>query len=355
MARKPYRVEVTYPQGRSPQFYLAKDITVNDRKSKVRRYLRSGPVAPSGEELEKYRQEYAFDLEMKAAKKKAKMSSALYRSEYLTGDRITELEELRFIYRAFTELLTVNEAEVYEKNFEVHYIQGTTSIEGNTLTLKEAHDLLEYGTVPRSRPLREINEVQNFKNVIQYRNKYKGKVTLDLIRTLHSLIMNNIDAESAGTFRRIDDIGIAGCDLRLAPSELITEELQTAINEYYDRLGSGVHPFEAAVLFHYQFEIVHPFTDGNGRVGREVFNYLLMRERFPRLLFLGKDRGEYLAALKSGNNDDHADMVSTFSDLIMGQRMRVLIDNLQKVAVPLETTRRAKGGQKLIEDFLQIV
>ncbi|WP_019178359.1 Fic family protein [Methanomassiliicoccus luminyensis] len=232
---------------------------------------------------------------------------------------------------------------------------ATIFIWHNTLTLKEAHDLLEYGTVPRSKPLREINEVQNFKNVIQYHNKYKGKVTLDFIRTLHSLIMNNIDAESAGTFRRIDDIGIAGCDLRLAPSELITEELQAAINEYYDQLESGVHPFEAAVLFHYKFEIAHPFTDGNGRVRREVFNYLLMREKFPRLLFLGKDREEYLTALKGGNIDDYADMVSTFCDPIMGQRMQILIDNLQKVAVPMETTRRAKGGQMLIEDFLQII
>lgn len=57
------------------------------------------------------------------------------------------------------DLLTVNEAEVYEKNFEMHYIQGTTSIEGNTLSLNEAHDLLEYGSIPRSKPLREINEI----------------------------------------------------------------------------------------------------------------------------------------------------------------------------------------------------
>lgn len=345
MARKPYRVEVNYPEGGQPQFYLVKDVKVGQKKSKVKKYLRSGST-PTADELATYRRDYAFDLEMKAAKKKAQLNADRYRSSYLSKNEITNLEELRFIYRSFTDLLTVNEAEGYEKNFEVRYVHGTTSIEGNTLSLAETHDLLEQGIAPNSKTLREINEVQNFKNVLTYRNKYKGKVTLDFIRTMHSMIMNNIDAESAGTFRRMDSIGIGGCDLSVTPSAMIETELREIIDEYYGSVVDSKHPFEAAVIFHYKFEMIHPFTDGNGRVGREVFNYLLMREKFPKLLFLGRDRGRYINALKLGNEDKFEEMIHLFYDLIMNQRMGILIENLQKVVTPIK-----KSGQMILDDF----
>jgi Fic family protein len=62
------------------------------------------------------------------------------------------------------------------------YIHGTTAIEGNTLTLRETHYLLNEEIVPKEKFLREINEVQNFKYVKAYLEKYKGKVDLKFIR-----------------------------------------------------------------------------------------------------------------------------------------------------------------------------
>lgn len=345
MARKPYRVEANYPQGGQPQFYLVKDVKVGQKKSKVKKYLGSGSP-PTSRELAAFRRDYAFDLEMKAAKKKAQLNADHFRSSYLSNEEVINLEELRFIYRSFTDLLTVNEAESYEKNFEVSYVHGTTSIEGNTLSLAETHSLLEQGVAPNAKTLREINEVQNFKNVLLYRNRYKGKVTLDFIKTMHSMIMNNIDTESAGTFRRIDGIGIGGCDLSVTPADMIEMELKELIDEYYGSVMDSKHPFEAAVIFHYKFEMIHPFTDGNGRVGREVFNYLLLREKFPKLLFLGRDRDRYINALRLGNEDKFEEMIHLFYDLIMNQRMDILIENLQKVVTPIK-----KSGQMMLDDF----
>ncbi len=173
--------------------------------------------------------------------------------------------------------MTLSEVAVYEQAFEINYIQGTTNIEGNTISSHQAFDLRVNNITPAGKSLREINEVQNFKKVIKFRESSKAKVTLDFLKTLHSLIMNNIDNESSGVFRRIDSIMVAGCDLPVTPAILIKSELQKLITEYYNRLDKGVHPFEAAVLFHYGFEMVHPFTDGNGRVGREIFNYMLKK------------------------------------------------------------------------------
>ena len=314
------------------------------QKRKVRVYL--GIKQPTTKEIEQYRERYAFTLESRAAMKKAEISSLCYKTKYLDLEKAKNIEYIKYLYQTFTSLLTTDEIQAYEQNFEINYIQGTTSIEGNTLSLSQTSDLLLNGLTPIGKALREINEVQNFKQVKTYRDKYRGKITLDFIKTIHMLIMNNIDLVTAGEFRRIDIIGIAGCDLMVTPAALIEEELQKAIDEYYESLNNIWHPFEAAALFHYKFEMIHPFTDGNGRVGREIFNCMLTRLGYPRLLFLGSDRQRYIESLQHGNKDEYAKMIWIFADLIFQQRYHVLTENLEKVVIPAKKT-----GQQRLQDF----
>lgn len=344
MGKKPYRVEVTYPSKGKPQYFLVKDVKVRGNKRKVRKYL--GIVPLSAEQKDKCREKYAYEMEIRAAQKRAELSSAFYQSQYLTSEQMKDVETIRFIYKTFVNLLTTNEIEVYERNFEISYVQGTTSIEGNTLTLRQTYDLLVNDLSPNDKSLREINEVQNFKRVKAYRDRCRGKVAIDFIKTLHSLIMSNIDIQSAGVFRRVDNVGISGCDLQVTPAVLIESELMAIVNEYYTRIAEGWHPFEEAVMFHYKFEMIHPFTDGNGRVGREIFNYMLTRIGYPKLLFLGSDRTTYITSLKMGNDEKYADMIAVFSKLIVMQRLDILKENLKKVVVPPKKT-----GQLRITDF----
>jgi len=339
-------VEVNYSKGGKPRYFLVKDIKVKGKKRKVAKYIKTGE-APTNEELESFKREHAYELELKAARKKAELSAEHYSSNLLRKETIIDLEELKFVYQRFEELLTVNEAEVYERDFEVNYVSGTTKIEGNTLTLEQTKDLLLAGIFPKDKSSREIYEVDNFKKVIRYRNSYRRKVNLDFIRNMHALVMDNIDVESAGTFRRTDDVIIAGCSMDLAPAAVIEDELVQAIDEYYSDLKAGRHPFEAAIIFHYQFETIHPFTDGNGRVGREVLNFMLMKERFPKLLFLGKDRELYISALRMGNDGRLDEMVSSLAELILSQRMDILVRNLEKVIEP-----PVKSGQMRLSDFM---
>jgi len=344
MGKKPYRVEVTYPETGKPKYFLVKDVNEKGKRRKAKKYL--GVVPLSKEDKDNAREKFAFEMEFKAAQKRAEINAEYFNYEYLKEKQAIRIETIRFVYKIFTELLTVSETDFYEEKFEVSYVQGTTSIEGNTINKEETYALLVDGIVPDNKTLREINEVQNFKRVKIYRDSYRGKVKLEFVKHLHFLIMNNIDDESAGTFRRHDDIGIRGCDLAVTSSILIVDELQSLIDDYYQKLDDGWNPFEAAVLFHYRFEMIHPFTDGNGRVGREMLNYMLMKSGYPRLLFLGEDRDLYIRSLKYGNLDEYSKMVGVFVFLIDSQRYNLLVDGLEKVVKPPKRT-----GQLRITDF----
>lgn len=328
-------------------YYLVRDVKTKGRRGKVRKYVSSGD-APSKKELDEFQKKHSYELELKAVEKKSELSSSTFGTKYLPPEKIKELEKLRHLYLAFTSLSTKTEAETYEQDFEIHYIGGTTSIEGNTLSLNETRDLLLNKILPKDKTLREINEVQNFRNVITYRNKFKGHVNLDFFRNLHAHVMNNIDHESAGSFRRADSVSISGRDLQVTPTSEIEAELQELIDEYYLGVKEGFHPFEQAVLFHYGFEMIHPFQDGNGRVGREIFNYLLKRAGFPKMLFLGRDRPRYILALKFGNEGRNAEMVSTFCHLILDRQMRALDEYLKVVSSPIK-----KKGQTRLMDFIE--
>ncbi|MHC1680335.1 MAG: Fic family protein [Methanomassiliicoccales archaeon] len=317
------------------QFFLAKDVRIGDKKAKVTKYL--GTEEPSLGELEKAMIAAAYELERKALEKRTELSALRYSFRPFDpeeGKVVNHmLERFRFLHRSLQENLRPDELRETEEALELRYVNGSTGIEGNTLTLQETRLLLQEGIVPEGRSLREINEVQNFKAVRAFREKQRGRITLVTIRKIHTLVMANIDG-SAGTFRRTDDIGIVGRDLLLTPSVLIEEELSSALEEYYGSLERGIHPFFSAAVFHHRFESVHPFTDGNGRVGRELFNMMLTSNGFPRVPFMSSERQRYLLALVKGDEGDVVGMIELFIRMMMEQRLDVVEERLRLLIGP---------------------
>jgi fido (protein-threonine AMPylation protein) len=337
MAEFKYRLE----KAKENKYFLVRNASFKGRHGKVRKYL--GTTEDIWEDLNKNIVEYSYELEIKAAENVADMAFAYYISDYMNESVIKEIEQLRFLYNSYTGALNKTELDVYLENSEVVYIHGTTAIEGNTLTISDTRKLLNEDIIPDKKELREIHEVKNYKKVQLYREKHKGKINLAFIRKLHSLVMDNIDYETAGVFRKADNIFIYGRDIIPTPVDLIEDELQESINVFYENIKNKKNPFEQAILFHYGFEKIHPFTDGNGRTGREILNFLLEKEGYPRLIILKESRKDYLSALERGDENKHIEMVNTFAKLALDFYSPMLAD-LRNVLIPAK-------GQTTLTNF----
>ena len=206
------------------------------------------------------------------------------------------LELIRYAFREFKKGLHPNEIEKLEREFDIGYVYSTTSTEGNTCTLSEVTRILENNLTPKGRSLREVYEIRNFEEVLRFRKSYKGNLTRNFILKLHKFIMKDIDLYTLGNYRRIE-VAILGSETTPVPAIFVEEEMDGLLNWYLEKKNE-MHPVELASEFHVRFEAIHPFTDGNGRVGREIFNFIVTRQGFPAFNFHVKKRDLYLDGLE---------------------------------------------------------
>ena len=346
-----YRIETRRKKNNpNKYYYLIREFKTNGKRCVIAKYIKSGSFL-SNEEITAYLSENIFGIEEAAQKKYLQIRQNAVTTEYLDAASAESIERLRYLHNCVHNLISADEVRYYEQETEYQYIHGTTAIEGNTLTYGETKELLEHGILPDGKTAREIFEIQNFKEVAAYRNKYSGKITLSFIRKLHKLIMANILSEP-GKFRTTDNILISGYDYQVTPSLLIEEELEKLIAWYYQKRTDGYNPFECAVIFHYRFETIHPFIDGNGRVGRELLNYLLVKAGYPRISVPGKKREKYLSALHCGNNDDFSAMMKSFAEIIIEQGIPALEENFrQQLEIRISGSYKNNTQHNLSEFF----
>ena len=214
-----------------------------------------------------------------------------------------------FIFTHLKKLLDPQELEDFEKILFIKYVYGTTAIEGNTLTEAESSRLLASNLTPKNKTINEIFEVGNYNHIKKYMTEYSGNITEKMILQIHKLLMTGIcgyDGKliNAGEYRTSRAI-LLEIEYTPPPPEMISSQLGLLVAEYTSKLKDGIHPFEAASYFHQKFEEIHPFQDGNGRVGRELLNYMLVKEGFLPIYITPENRTEYLNSLVQGNTGEY--------------------------------------------------
>jgi len=181
--------------------------------------------------------------------------------------------------------------------FLVQFAVNSTAIEGNTITLKEAQKLFKEEVTPKNRTLREVYDLTNTRKVADYLMNERPKLTLKLVEGVHDKLLENID-ERKGF--RTHDIHILGQPFKPSPSRYVKADLELLL-KWYNSNKRRIHPLALVTFFHHKFENIHPFSDGNGRIGRVITNYILSLFDYPPMVISRRFRGEYLEAMNKAD------------------------------------------------------
>ena len=185
----------------------------------------------------------------------------------------------------------VSEAEIAD------HVYNSNAIESSTLTLEETEKILLAIDLDRFISEREIFEAKNLARVVSYIHKRakEQELTLDVMLSLHKMLISNIRDDIAGRFRQGNERVRVGSHIAPAAKEIF-EMLTKMLSDY--NAGSHEHIIKRIAKLHLTFESIHPFIDGNGRIGRVINNYLLIREGFVPINIKFIDRKKYYDAFK---------------------------------------------------------
>ena len=224
--------------------------------------------------------------------------------EYLKKDEIKEIESLKEIYNQKINQLKKEELEQFQKTFFTELTYNSNAIEGNSLSLQETSLILNEGIVPEGKTLREVYEVQNHNEALEFLKSYKGDLNETIILKLHSIILKNISERFAGRYRETQ-VRIFESDVKFPDSEKVPQLIRNMIY-WYKKNKNKYHSFELAVLTSMKFVTIHPFIDGNGRVSRLLMNFLLSKKNYPWINIYNKHRQKYLMAVRKANEEDYS-------------------------------------------------
>jgi len=213
-----------------------------------------------------------------------------------TSSFLTKINSLRYRYYKAANgrdalIQLISEAEIAEQ------VYNSNAIENSTLSLEETEKILLKIDLDRFITEREIFEAKNLARVVSYIDKKakEKELNLEVILSLHKMLISNIRDEIAGRFRKGKEYVRVANHIAPAPEAVIG-----LLEEMFINYNSTTHEniIKRIAKLHLTFEHIHPFVDGNGRIGRVINNYLLIREGYVPINIKFIDRQKYYDAFK---------------------------------------------------------
>ncbi len=202
----------------------------------------------------------------------------------ITKDKIASL------HRQYGELSKGKNSALYEISMSElpEMVYNSNAIENSTLTLQDTEAIIMHNKIIKDHEIREIYEVKNLARVTtELLKNPKERLSTSLILSIHSMLMSGIRDDIAGRFRAGKEWVRVGTHLGANPafvpgliSELVDSYYQNETDYFLDKIA----------YFHAEFETIHPFADGNGRIGRVLINQQLALAGYPPIIIQSKSK-----------------------------------------------------------------
>ena len=257
----------------------------------------------------------------------------------VTRDRINGLSEeyrkLTAKYKEAIKELTISELP--------EMVYNSNAIENSTLTLEDTEDILIRNQIRTDHEIREIYEAKNLASAIEYlMDNPEKEISVELILKLHKTLLTNIRDEIAGRFRSGKEWVRVGTHIGANP-EFVNGFMHDLVRDYNS--DNGEYFLEKIAYFHAEFESIHPFGDGNGRIGRLLTNEQLDMLGLPPIIIPNKSKfDEYYPALDEYTKTNKADkLTELFASLLIEALYRRITKLTAKKIIPVADWAKNNG------------
>ena len=187
---------------------------------------------------------------------------------------------------------------------------NTNGIEGSTLTEPETAAVLFDNVALPNRSLTEQVEAKNHQAALHYLwNDLRGKKPLDeaLIQKLHAMLMNGI-RDDAGVYRR-HAVRIVGANIPTANYLKVPTLMKELTRDLAEDTGDAIQQIAS---IHSRFEQIHPFSDGNGRIGRLIMTAMALQKNLPPPVIQQQKKRFYYSHLNKAQKTSDTSLLEDF-------------------------------------------
>jgi len=279
-----------------PYFYLSDRIFINKKFKKIQVFI--------GKSVPKQTGSFYDALQAKELKLlDTRIKEGVFPTKYLELFWLKKIEKAKAQWKYHQAQLSELQKRVLLRKFSVRFIYESNAIEGSKLAESEVASIVENKYVKKSIPQKEIIEVHN--SIKCFERLSSGEFILNQknLKSLHANLVEGLDIPNG--FKN-QDIVVNNKET-VSPKE-VRQEL-TKLFSWYRSSSTQLHPFERAIIFHNTFEHIHPFTDGNGRVGRLLLNWMLLEKGYGFILFKNNNKTAYISALDKADEGRYRNLL----------------------------------------------
>lgn len=268
-----------------PYLYLSEHVRINGKNKKIQVYL--GKSAPN--DLSGY---YSQLADKEKGLVKSNLAKLFIYEKIFNKEQIEKIESLRIELKYKILGLSEFKKEQLWTRYAVQFIFESNAIEGSKLSREEVNSILKNKYIKNTIERREIREVKNSIEAFNVIRNEKLKLNQHQIINLHKLLVNGLGIKTG--YKKVN---IVVNNKPTTPAGKVRSEMAELLIWWGNNKKSKRHPLAIAADFHQRLERIHPFEDGNGRIGRLLFNFILFEYGYPPILFLYKNRQAYFNAL----------------------------------------------------------